>query len=210
MHFKGREWRMDSKLKHFGGLRAGLVALAGGIAALAVAPRVAQASIVSGSISFYGNVTPYLDTTGTGTVATDFQSAHSLVFGTSYTAASPTGSFSGIAENSPVTMSLIQFNPPQLPAAAIWTVGSYSFTLSTMTEPVDQPDFLVLTGAGILSDGVPADDNTGVWIATFTTVGGTYSWNSSFNSIAVPEPLSAGTLVIAGAGLLARRKRTIA
>ncbi|MGD0464874.1 MAG: PEP-CTERM sorting domain-containing protein [Tepidisphaeraceae bacterium] len=187
------------------------VLLAGAVALNVAAPR-ARASVITGGISFFGNVTPYLTTTGTGTPATDFTLAKSLVFGPSTVASGANGSFSGIAAGTPVTMySPLEINSPSLPVPAttpLWQVVSggvtYSLTLSTLTEPLDTSTALELTGAGVLTDGNPADASTGTWVATFTTSGSTYSWNAS-SAATVPEPAALALVAFGGLALLRRR-----
>jgi len=167
----------------------------------------ANATVINGGISFNGNVTAYLNSTGTGTIATDYTLAHSLVFSTSFVSAGANGSFMGIAVNTPVLMySPLQVNPPGLPVpatSALWTVGIYSFTLSTLTEPLDTSTALELVGSGIMSDGNPADSNTGTWTATFTTSGSTFSWNSSSSATAATVPEAGTSLLLLGLGLTA-------
>jgi hypothetical protein len=179
-----------------------------------VAPKTAQAAKILGGISFNGNVTPYLNTIGTGPTATDLISAKSWVFGPTVTSLGANGSFGSVPSGVPVTMySPLDVNPPALtiPASTpVWQVTSggitYAFVLSSLTEPVDAPTYLVLTGAGTVSDGTPADNNTGNWVATFTTEGSTYSWNASFQATPLPEPASLSVIGIAGIGLLRRRR----
>jgi hypothetical protein len=205
-----RECSMDSKIERLGKWKAAFLSAATGVAFLGVGPQTAVASLITGAVSFFGNVTPFPNTSGTGTPVTDFTLAKSLSFGASFAAAGPTNSFSSLPASAPVTVSLIDVNPTASPApsAPLWTVGGFTFTLtSPLTEPTDTSDVLVLKGTGTISDGTPADSNTGTWVATFTTSGSTYSWNSSFTTAAVPEPASIGALAVAGAGLLARRKR---
>ena len=177
--------------------------LMAGAVALNIVPQSAQASTIHGGISFDGSVTPYGSTDGSGAAVTDYTLAHSLVFGLSYVAAGANGSFAGVAQNTQVSMySPLQINPTALPVgnAPLWTVNGFSFTLTTLTEPNLSPTVLVLQGAGIMTDGVPADANTGTWVATFTTSGSTFSWNSS-SSATVPD---AGTsLLLLGLGLTA-------
>lgn len=185
-----------------------LSVLMAGAVALTVVPDSAQANTIVGGISFNGNVTPYTTTDGTGTPAANYIVAHSVVFGPSVVSLGANGSFAGISAGTPVTMySPLVINPPQLPIPAtspLWqvTVGSttFSFTLSTLTEPVDTATAMELTGSGIMSDGNPADSNTGTWVATFTTSGSTFSWNAS-SSANVPE--AGTTLLLLGLGLTA-------
>ena len=181
-----------------------LSVLAAGAIVGAVIPQTTEASPITGGISFSGSVTPYTTFDGTGSVATDYTLAHSLVFGLSYVAAGANGSFAGVTQNTPVSMySPLQINPAALPVPAtlpLWTVNGFKFTLTALTEPNVSPTVLVLQGSGVISDSTPADSNTGTWVATFTTSGSTFSWNSS-SAATVPD---AGTsLLLLGLGLTA-------
>ncbi len=179
-----------------------LVLVAGAVASTTI-PQNAQASTIHGGISFDGSVTPYIANNGTGPVANDYTLAHSLVFGQSFVAAGANGSFAGVAQDTQVSMySPLQINPTALPIGnqPLWTVNGFSFTLTTLTEPSVSPTVLVLQGSGVISDSNPADSNTGTWVATFTTAGSTFSWNSS-SAATVPD---AGTsLLLLGMGLTA-------
>jgi hypothetical protein len=200
--------------------------LMAGATALIIVPQSAEANIISGGISFNGNVIAYDTTDGTGPEASDYISAHSVVFGPSVVSLGANGSFAGISADTPVTMySPLDINPPQLPIPAtspLWSVTygavTYTFTLSTLTEPADQANFMVLTGAGNMSDGTPADDNTGTWVATFTTSGDTFSWNASANAtggngLNVPEvgaTIQFLGLALAGLAAFARLRKQVA
>src|ERR1700733_443311 len=93
--------------------------------ALTIAAQSAQA-LPTGDISFFGNVTPYLSSTGIGTQASDYISARALVFGPTVAALNADGVFSIVPANTPITMySPLEINPPQLPIPAtspVWQV----------------------------------------------------------------------------------------
>jgi len=192
-----------------------LLVISAGAVALAGLPEAMQAGTITGSISFNGNVTPYVSTTGTATIATDYSIAHSLVFGQTFVSAGADGSFSGVPLNSQVFLySPLQINPPGLPVPAttpLWTtaIGGFSFTLTTLTEDVLVSPFntLTLRGTGVISDGNPLDENTGTWVATFTTAksaaGETFSWNSSSQADTVPVSDGGNTAMLLGGGLWA-------
>ena len=76
--------------------------ISAGAAALAFAPQTAHAIPITGSISFNGNVTPFINDNGTGGAATDYSQAQSLVFGQTFVSAGANGSFAAVPENSQV------------------------------------------------------------------------------------------------------------
>jgi hypothetical protein len=192
-------------------------AIVTGAGALALALATTSnltAAPISGSISFNGNVTPFVSTTGTGAVATDYSLAHSLVFGQTFVSAGADGSFAGVTQNSSVNLfSPLQINAPGLPSPAttpLWTtsIGGFSFILSTLTEDVLVSPFntLTLRGSGELEDGNPLDDTMGTWVATFTmadaTMGETFSWNSSAESSAKAVSDTSGCFMLLGLGMV--------
>jgi hypothetical protein len=189
-----------------------------GALALAIMPLAVRAVPISGSISFNGNVTPFVSTTGTGSVASDYSTAHSLVFGQTFVSAGADGSFASVPVNSTVLLfSPLAINPPGLPVpptAPLWTtsIGGFTFTLTTLTEDVLVSPFntLTLRGTGVLADGNPADKNTGTWVATFTTAsstsgGATFSWNSSSQSDVASVPDNYASCMLLGLGLISLR-----
>jgi hypothetical protein len=139
--------------------------------ALSAGTQRAQASIITGGISFNGNVTAYSDNSGSGPLATSLAAAESLGFGPSVVSDGANGSFSVIAANTPVTMhSPLLINPAvSIPASTpLWqvTVGptTYSFTPTTpLVEVFVSANALILTDTGTFSDGTPADNNTNAY-----------------------------------------------
>jgi len=183
-------------------------------AVAAIMPQSATATPITGSISFNGNVTPYVNASGTGTEATDYSLAHSLVFGQTSVSAGANGSFSGVTQGSAVSMySPLLVNPPGLPVPAttpLWAtaIGGFTFTLVTLTEDVLVSPFntMTLRGTGTLSDGKAADTTTGTWVATFTTAnsanGATFSWNSSSMADVAAVTDHATSIMLLGFGLV--------
>jgi hypothetical protein len=184
-----------------------------GAVALVMSAQETSAVPINGSISFNGNVTPYVSTTGTGAVATDYSKAHSLVFGQSFVSAGADGSFASVPQNSQVFLySPLLINPTALPAPSttpLWStaIGGFTFTLSLLTEDLLVSPFntMTLRGTGVISDGIAADQNTGTWVATFTTAqsadGETFSWNSSSKADIPGVPDGGSSLMMLGLGL---------
>jgi hypothetical protein len=201
------------------GFAAGLASFLLAAITISFAGGSAQAAPIHGGISFSGDVTAFLSASGMGSEAMDFISAHSLVFGSTTVASSPTGTFSVIPSGTSVTLyTPLQINPTALPSpstTALWKITTggvtYSFTLSSaLSEPVVTSNALELTGSGTFSDSISsADSSPGTYVATFTTSGCTYSWNASGKAIPVPEPTSMAVLSCCGVGLLSRRRRSV-
>jgi hypothetical protein len=187
------------------------------VASLSLVPMTTQAVPFTGSISFNGNMTAYTGTAGSGPIASDFTTAHSIVFGTTYVSAGANGSFSGIPQGATVTSvySPLQINNPTLgqavlPASSLWAVGGFTFTLSTLIEPFCSPNIFILQGVGTFHDnGAVYSDTTGTWSATFTSAsantGVTFSWNSSSAAVPPPNvtPDSGTSVLLLGMGVLA-------
>src|SRR5271154_4031069 len=121
------------------------IALMAGVVAMAAAARNAQAGQISGALSFNGNVEAFLAASGLGTHASDWTSAKSVVFYVTFISFGPTGSFESL-DKLPLGREVgmdpepIGINPPVVPNASfdgpLWSVGGYSFTLSTLSEPL--------------------------------------------------------------------------
>jgi hypothetical protein len=217
-----RLFRRNQKTKMFmkTQIKSYLAPLAVGAVALALLPQTNSAVPITGSISFNGNVTAFVNASGTGTIATDYSLAHSLVFSETLVSAGANGAFAGIPLNSAVDVfSPLGINQPSFPTPSgtpLWTTafGGFKFLLTSLTEdPLVGPfDTMTLRGVGTISDGNPLDDNTGEWVATFTDAtsaeGTTFSWNSSFHDDA-PQPMLAvdngSCCVLLGLGLISLR-----
>ena len=139
-----------------------------------------EAGQISGGISFAGAYTPV--DAGNNPVS-DLTLATKINFSAS-TSGAGTGSFSGIPAASAVTMvPSMDVNPTALPAGALWSVGGFSLTLTTVTQLTTAADSLKISGSGTMT-GPGFDPTPGLWVSTFNTIAGTYSFSQS--SAAVP------------------------
>jgi hypothetical protein len=154
------------------------------VALLAVSVNAAQ---INGGISFAGDYRPV---DAANNVVSDLTLASWIRFGpdgiigpTVVTAGA--GDFSSVpASSTAVIASPLAVNPAGiLPSGALWSVGGFSLTLSSISETGVAPDLMKLTGVGTIT-GPGFDPTPGTWIATFNTLGGSFSW--SFSSAAVP------------------------
>ena len=164
---------------------------------LALLP-LSRAAQISGAISFGGDYRPV---DGGGAVVTDLTIADKLIFAPnpSYPGLGPTivvqrnGDFSSVPIASIVTMTpSIEINPAVPPVGALWSVGGFSLTINSLDQTNVSADTLTANGTGTLS-GNGFDPTPGTFIATFNTLGGTFSWSSS--SEAAPCTGSIGDFV---------------
>jgi hypothetical protein len=153
----------------------------------------AAAIPIYGALSFSGKDT----TDGTSLAdATKF-----LTFSEVRANGAGTGSFSGIADLTAITVNPFTFSPFS-GTPTLWTVTTggitYSIQMTSLTIGLPRSENLLsLTGTGIASiSGGVYDPTPGVWFLTANAGGGTASFSST--SI-VPEPL---TLILFGTGLL--------
>src|ERR1035437_3085754 len=135
--------------------------------ALGLAANV-QAALIIGSIGFNGSFTQD-GTQGDLTTATNLTIINPVV-----TPGTATYDFSGAG--APVFASPIGVNGSLLPMSGpLWsvTVGlkTYTMTVLTEAETLDTAIQLNFEGVGIVSDGIPADNTTGVWLVGFDAGG---------------------------------------
>lgn len=88
------------------------------------------------------------------------------------------------------------------PINDLWSVGSFSFDLSSMMIDFRSSSLLALSGAGVISSTDPTLDATfGDWVFTANSAGTNFTFSSSSSSTgdAVPEP---NVTMLLGLGLL--------
>ena len=178
--------------------------MAAAVAALVGFSISVQATPITGSIGFTGTYTQNGGTKGNLTTATSFSIASTTISTTS-------GSFVGAT--TPVFASPIAVNPAT-GLSTLWSVlvGSttYSFLVTTETEPLDIASTIVLLGTGNITDGNPLDITAGVWQLSFGVSGDSFTWQAT-SAANVPD---GGTTVMllgaAFAGLCLFRKKVMA
>ena len=158
-------------------------------------PQV-QARPILGDIDFSGVVTFDTMSLNTATRITNWNT--SLV-------TRDTGDFSGIALGTHSTMSAWTFSPSTA-TPGLWTVGGFTFNLSSSAVVSQSAVFLNITGIGTIS-GNGFDPTPGLWSFTSSNSNGTNNATFSFqtNTVAVPEGSTVALLATGSVALAALR-----
>lgn len=167
-------------------LTKSLLAILAAIVAAGVITTVQATPITAGSLlNISGSAT--LDTTslGTATMVTAWGSDTAAGSGN-------TGSFAGIAINTPVTMTAPYVFNSNVLHPNLWSVGGFTFNLQTSTIFMQTPEFLDVRGTGTIISG--ADVSQGVWAFTMQDPGGAGSPLMTFT-------FSAGTRAVPDSGM---------
>ena len=171
--------------------------LAAGFLAGGMFCQQAQAMPISGKIGINGD---FSTDTGSVNTTTLINFLNGNVSGT------PTGHFSAIANGTVVTMGTpLVFATPAL-NNPLWSVGGFTFDLVSVVVNQTIPGFILISGSGIVDDGIGGLDATaGKWTFTGNDGGAAFTFSSGTS---VPE----GGLTIAflgsalvGLGMLRRR-----
>lgn len=153
-------------------------------------------AILSINVAFAAPITGRIDFTGSGAAVTSggtLLTTTGLTFNNPVSAVIATGSFAGITTgtfNSFSLASVSMATPVQL-----WTAGTFTFDMSSITNAYNTASTIVLTGYGtIMNSG--ANATSGTFNITANSGGGNVF---SFSSTTVPEP---GPIALLGLGLL--------
>lgn len=163
--------------------------LAVAAAALMLVAQVTKAVPVTGSIGFTGQAS--FDTSSAGTASEVLSWYNTAVNGRQ-------GSFTSLANNSPVTIASPWQFATSTPISGFWTAGSFSFELLSSWIVSQGPGFVIVSGTGIVSAS-GYDDSYLSW--SFSSQDPTVSdnpaeWTFSASSKAVPD--GATTLLLLG------------
>ena len=154
--------------------------------ALSAFAGIASAVPITGSIGFGGAYTHD---------GTDLSDATTITITTAAVSGVTTGSFldAGIVEGDAASYSDFVFDPISTPIANIWTVGIFTFELTSMSVDFQNAASLVLSGNGkFTTTDNSLDAAYGDWTFTANENSTSLTWSSSS---AVPEP--AITLLLA-------------
>jgi len=186
-----------------------LAVLATGVLSCGLFSQQAQAAPITGDIQFAGEVAFDTNSLATATrVVTWFDVFHNAGF-SSVTSAS--GDFGFIAPGTQATMGAPWIFNPSTPTNALWSVGGFTFDLTSSTIVTQNATTLVIEGTGIVS-GNGFDPTVMDWSFTTQSAGGKTRTTFSFsaNGATVPDGGSAVALLglaLTGIEVLRRRLR---
>jgi len=171
------------------------------LAGLLAASGVSFAMPISGSFGMMGQFTP-LDSSGVASLDAATKIHFTL---NEFRAIGTSGTFldEGL-DGSSGDIKDLQFDPFTPPVDNFWTLGDFSFDLTTLVqEDPDNPSLLSLSGTGLIKyTGIKDIENTrGSWTFYGTSGGSQFNWlgESEAGGASVPEPM---VLALIGIGLV--------
>ncbi len=173
---------------------AGLIAI--------VLTTAAQAAFISGNVNFLGGAV--LQDTG-GATTTNLSSAAGVKSWVAPRVLDGSGSFAGLAANTPVTFTAPWVFNPSTAVTPLWSVGGFTFNLASSFIAVQNNGFLSIGGTGTVSGPAGFEPTAGTWF--FSTQGTasddqTFSWSSSTTANGRRVPDGGKTLALLGTALL--------
>ena len=186
-----------------------LAVLATGVLSCGLFSQQAQAAPITGDIQFAGEVAFDTNSLATATtVVTWFDVFHNAGFSS---VTSATGDFGSILPGTQATMAQPWIFTPSTATPGLWSVGGFTFNLTSSTVEIQNASTLVITGTGVVS-GNGFDPTAMDWSFTTQSSGGKTRTTFSFsaNGLAVPDGGSAVALLglaLTGIEVLRRRLR---
>lgn len=174
-------------------LKFTLATLAAAFVACAFVPQ-AQATMIDGSITFSGGAV--FDTMSLATVTRVNTFSDVIV-------QSRDGDFSSVALGASVTMAMPWIFTPSTPTLGLWSVGGFTYDLTSSTVVFQSADFISISGTGTIS-GNGFEPTQGTW--NFTSqepdANGVFSFSAGTSGQpGVPE--GGTTVALLGLGLAA-------
>jgi len=170
------------------------------VATLLAAPQ-AHATEITGAITFAGGAT--FDTNSLAT-------ATQVIAWSNTRVVSSDGDFGGIAPNTSVAMAIPWIFNPSTATPGMWSVGGFTFDLSSSTVVEQDSHFLLITGVGTIT-GNGFDPTAGSWSFSTQAPGSKGIFSFSASSDAVPDGGMTLTLLgatLAGLELIRRKVRS--
>ena len=174
----------------------------------------AQAVPITGDIDFAGQATFNTTSLATATQVINFKSSD---VGANNTAmvTSANGSFTGLAGTIASFPNVYTFSPSSA-VSPLWTVGGFTFNLTSSTIVAQTSTILAITGVGILTGPAGFDATPGTWAFTSQQAGGgmqqsfSFSANTNATGGATGVPEGGSTVALLGAvliGVVALRRK---
>ncbi len=183
-----------------------LAFVAAGLACSAFTGQQAQGAMIDGAITFAGGAVFDTMSLATATRVDDFSDV---------VVQSRDGDFAGfVAVGDSVTMAEPWIFSPSTPTPGLWSVGGFTYDLTSATVELQNADFLIITGTGIIS-GNGFDATPGMWSFTSQSpdANGIFSFSASgdFNGGGVPDGgTTVALLGLALAGIEVLRRKLVA
>jgi hypothetical protein len=189
-----------------------LAVLATGVLSCGLFSQQAQAALITGNIQFAGEVTFDTNSLATATrVVTWFDVFHNAGFSSVTSATGDLDTFVNPGDQATMAQPWI-FNPSTA-TPALWSVGGFTFNLTSSTVVTQNASTLVISGSGIVS-GNGFDPTAMDWMFTTQSSGGrtntTFSFSANGIAVGVPDGGSAVALlgiVLVGIEVLRRKLR---
>lgn len=159
----------------------------------------ANALPIQGSIDFGGVVTFDSTSLATATRVSVWNSSFVL---------QDSGDFSSISPGTNVTMAAPWIFNPSTSTPSLWTVGGFTFDLTSCVIVSQSATFLNITGIGTIK-AAGFDPTPGTWSFTASDASGSPQATFGFQTqtAAVPEPGTLTLLAFGAAGLITSRRR---
>jgi hypothetical protein len=187
-----------------------LAVLATGVLSCGLFSQQAQAAPINGDIQFAGEVAFDTNSLATATrVVTWFDVFHNAGFSS---VTSATGDFAAfVSSGDQATMAQPWIFNPSTATPGLWSVGGFTFNLTSSTIDTQNASTLVISGTGVVS-GNGFDPTAMDWMFTTQSSGGRTRTTFSFsaNGVAVPDGGSAVALLglaLTGIEILRRKLR---
>ncbi len=188
-----------------------LAILAVGFLGAVVFCQKTDAAPINGTIDFGGVVTFDTMSLATATRVNVWQPFQNGPTGFSIVL-QDSGSFSSISAGTQAAMATPWIFNPSTPTSSLWSVGGFTFNLTSCTIATQNVNFLDVEGVGtITSTNSNFDPTPGTWSFTSSNANGQNQSTFSFqaHSAAVPEPSTVGLFMLGVGGLISQMRRKI-